>query len=682
MIDVAEHVYSDDPRSGHPDVRTQLRDVGYFFIGNGLISAAIQFAPAGDGSLYGLLLMDPQELNTKREALSFHAETGISRTMLSIIPEDSSTPLERNGLTVRWDRLDRLPSVRIMSRAGSLSVAEVFYCPDRTSAVLARDIRVLNRASAAAVFSVQTGLLLKSISRSVELAPGAEKQLHITYTLGKGRSEPDLRWAEAAPASQEGRLYWNGAADIHFSSEPFESLFQSAAAQLPSVISRAGRIDAGIWQYKREWVRDQSMMALALVMSGHHRPAGVILARLLRDFVSESGSTVDSSEARAQCDAELDQNGVLLHTLREYVLWTGDLRLVRDNWDKISSAAEFPLQPCFREPVSGLMFNERDFWERHSAHGIKPGIEIAYQVYVSVGLSAAAALARQVGRAADANRWQAESDRLKWATMTHPTHALLTEKGFIKRRGIDGMIQEHIEPEPRACLPDGVGLARRIPHPLNPDSSCALPIVLGFVTPDSAAARATLVQMETLWNQAWQTGGYGRYHMDSDPDSPGPWPFPSIFIARACMECRQYDKVWRVLRWLASLPQYPSGSFFEMYGSRIAPPYAQNGIVPWNWAEMIMLVVQNILGFRPEENAIWVRPRLLPGLTAVKGSVPLRDRRLWFEFSTDGQFYRPSFKINSRSVAAEGEGVKIPLAGTDLHIEGRLPRCGIVAPEG
>jgi hypothetical protein len=68
MIDVAEHVYHDDPRIGHPDVRTQLRDVCYYFIGNGLIEGAIQFAPAWEGSPYGLLLMDPQQLKMKRES--------------------------------------------------------------------------------------------------------------------------------------------------------------------------------------------------------------------------------------------------------------------------------------------------------------------------------------------------------------------------------------------------------------------------------------------------------------------------------------------------------------------------------------------------------------------------------------------------------------------------------------
>jgi len=49
MIDVQEHFYDDDPKKGHPDVRTRLKDVSYFFLGNELIQAAVQIAPSGEG---------------------------------------------------------------------------------------------------------------------------------------------------------------------------------------------------------------------------------------------------------------------------------------------------------------------------------------------------------------------------------------------------------------------------------------------------------------------------------------------------------------------------------------------------------------------------------------------------------------------------------------------------------
>ena len=45
-------------------------------------------------------------------------------------------------------------------------------------------------------------------------------------------------------------------------------------------------------------------------------------------------------------------------------------------------------------------------------------------------------------------------------------------------------------------------------------------------------SRADIVRHLAKWNQAWTDGGYGRYHTSSEPDSPGPWPFASLFVAR------------------------------------------------------------------------------------------------------------------------------------------------------
>jgi hypothetical protein len=673
MINVEEHVYHDDPKIGPSDVRTELRDVRYYFIGNGRIEAAIQHAPAGDGSLYGLLLMDPKQLKMKREALTFDPETGIAKTMLDIFIEGAESPLERENLAIGWDGRQELPCVRVDWQTKQLAVSELFYCAELSCARVVREINLRNHSSETVACRIATGMQSRSMLRSVHLSPGDEADLWILYSMDEGTAEVEFVFGDQQPSMDESKQFWSIATQVQLGLSPLDHLFKTAARQLPAMISRQGRIDASIWQYRREWVRDQAFMAHAVLLSGHPPIARVILERLLCDFVSEDGSTADSSEVRAPADAELDQNGTLLHVLHEYVLWTGDLGLVRSYWDRIVRTAEFPLQQIFREPASGLMFNQREYWERHSVYGIQPGIELAYQVFVAIGLVAAAGLARQIGRVREAERWQAEAMRIREAVLNHPTHALVGKRGFFKRRGIDGAIQEFIVPQPDAGLPQEVGLARDIPHPLNPDSSCALPIVYGFVPAASKIAKDTMDQLEDLWNQGWQFGGYGRYHMDSDPDSPGPWPFPSLYIARAHIECGAYRKALRVIDWLASLPQYPSGSFFEMYGHRIAPPYAQNGIVPWNWAEVIMLVTKNILGLQPEEDAIRIQPRLLPGMNCVKGSVPYRNRRIHFKFERNSRSVKPQYEVDPHQFETLAEGVRIPFSDVDIRIEGSIP---------
>ena len=96
-----------------------------------------------------------------------------------------------------------------------------------------------------------------------------------------------------------------------------------------------------------------------------------------------------------------------------------------------------------------------------------------------------------------------------------------------------------------------------------------------------------------------------------------------MFVARAAVETGDADTVWRVLRWMRQTPGGTAGSWFEFYGPRMAPPFPQVGIIPWTWAELVLLFVHHILGVRPGAQGILVRPRLLPGLRHVEARLPI-----------------------------------------------------------
>jgi len=53
MVDVAEHVYDDDPGHGHPDVRTRLAGASYFLLWQRFVQAAVQYALAAKGRRWG-----------------------------------------------------------------------------------------------------------------------------------------------------------------------------------------------------------------------------------------------------------------------------------------------------------------------------------------------------------------------------------------------------------------------------------------------------------------------------------------------------------------------------------------------------------------------------------------------------------------------------------------------------
>ncbi|MDI1250999.1 MAG: hypothetical protein PSV13_19210 [Lacunisphaera sp.] len=655
MIEASEHFYHDDPNHGPRDVATRLRNVNYYFLGNGLIQAALQHAPEGDGTLAGLLVMNPDRLRQKRAALTMDAQTGLAATGLRLRVGTETHEPRAAACTVRWVKPAAVPTVAVAWTAPGCRIEERYCCPDLAHARVLRQVVVRNTTGRRLTLEVFTGVKRQTLRRRVVLPPRGRWQGLISYTLEAKADRVRAAWARRGAVAPEAKAFWGGLTQVRFGDARLDHFFAAARAQLPTAVSRIGCVDGSIWQYNHEWLRDQSVVALALTMLGATGPAKTMFTRLLDKFVTSEGDTLDSSVKRDPAEVELDQNGYLLCTLKDYALWTGDLDLVRAQWAKVTAVAEFPLQPIFRHQPSGLLMNCREFWERHAIHGIQPGMELSYQLWVSEGLAAAAVLARLTGHGAQAGRWDAESARLRRAMLSDPRFKMHDHRGFIKRRAPDGRVQETITANPACGLPGGARLMLPGPHRLNPDASAALPMAFGTVAPDSPVARRTFRSLEQLWNQAGNGGGYGRYHMTSEPDSPGGWPFASLFVARAAVEAGDDAKVRRILHWLDTVPGAQAGTWFEFYGERIAPPMPQVGIVVWNWAELVVLYVQHILGVQPGENGVRVRPRLLAGLPTADATFTIRGRRRRLQVTRQGRGGKLSVALRGAVATKPGE---------------------------
>jgi hypothetical protein len=674
MINPSEHVYDDDPNRGHPDVRTRLKDVSYFFLGNGLIQAAVQCAPSGEGTPLGLLLMDPDRLRKKREALTMDAVRGLDATMVRVESGGASHQPKAEDTDVRWTTRDGVPAVEAVWACAGGEVSEIFFCPDLDTPQLAREVRVRCRAAAGVV---RIGTSGGGRTVVVERAANGEPAC-FAYLIVPGTGQVELR-AEPLTVSAAARRRSAQASRFTFSDPLPGRLCLVSQFQLAAAASAAGRLDSSIWQYNREWVRDQAFVAIGHLMAGNRDVAALLLGRLLREFVTPEGGAMDSSEVRGPDEAELDQNGVLLHALEQYVRWTGDVSLVAEHWPRIQAVAEYPLREEFAHPESGLLTNSREFWERHRIHGIQPGLELAHQVFVSIGLGAAARLAVAVRQPDKAARWASHAERLRTTALSGPRHGFVRDGALVKRVNLDGTVQDRIHPEPDSMMPAGAPLLGPGAHWLNPDTCVTLPIATRFIAPDSALARRTLDSVEPLWNQEWQTGGYGRYHVSSEPDSPGGWPFASIFVARAAVEAGVPERAWRVLRWLDAATGAAAGSWFEFYGPRSSPPYPQVGIIPWTWSEVLALLVGHVLGVRPEADGLRVTPRLLPGLDHASGRMRLGAGMLTVNVRRE-RATAPSARatIAGRLVAERAAGeIGVPHAaalGDEIDVDIVLPR--------
>ena len=676
-MEVREHFYADDPSRGPADAKTTLRDVDYFFLGNGLIQAAVQAAPAGDGTPLGLLVMDPERLGPKRAALTFDAASGLAATALTIVDRGRRLAARPGAVRAGWRREAGEPQVEAVWRSGPYRVRESYSCPDPAAARLVRRVSVTRSAGGAPRVRLETAVPGRTAGTEIVFHGPAAPDVRFEYRLAAAAAGPVVRLRVASGPGKNGAssAYWNATAQVRCHDPLLDRFFDAAKVQLRAATAASGRLDGSIWQYNLEWIRDQSLIALSLAMSGQAGLARTMLARLLRDFIGDQGQPMDSSRFRPWQESELDQNGLLLFALESYVNWTGDLDLVRDSWDRVAATADFPLRPAFRHGPSGLILNRREFWERHGAHGLQPGMELAHQLFVSMGLAAAGRLASRLGRSDRARAWSEAASRLRTAMLKDPAYSLVEAGRFVKRRGPDGRVERAIRPEPGTDLPRQAPLFGPGRHLLDPDTAAVLPVVWSFVEPGGRLAARTLDAMETLWDQRWSGGGYGRYHVTSEPDSPGPWPFASLFVARAALEAGRPAAARRVLDWLGRVPGRRAAAWFEFYGPRPVPPYPQVGIIPWTWAEMIALVVHHALGVRPGEDLVSLRPRLLPGLDRMEADLPLRGGRLELQVRRARRGEEPRFETGRRRSAYHpyGFGLEPPRRSERILVRAILP---------
>ena len=687
----------------HRDSQSKLPGVEYYFIGNGRIQLAVQSSPAPeDGTHCGLLLMSPEHFGRKISSFLYHPERGLERSHCLMVVDGKAYEPQHGKAAIAWSYPENLPTITIDWEAGPCRVREEFYCPAREGAIV-RTVSVTNTSPMNAnvtgiVFLYPnlmffdeyasdrtSGTLTTTGYHRLQLfspdpvtagdrdlrvtfdgvAPGSTKKATFVLTLDFPR-EDFMRKGMEEIRSESAR-YWSERTTFDAGDKGLNHLFNSSKTGIRMAVADSGKMDGGIWQYNMEWVRDQSMVATGAVMLGETEVAESMLRRMLTRSVAESGSPVEASRHRPLETVEIDQNGELMYALWTHWMWTGDDSILKQHWKKISALADFVLQPFFRDPAIGLVKNSREFWERDTSFGVREGYELTYQLWNIIGLSLAADMAEHFHEPGNAQRWRDASSLMKKSFLSHPRFSLVSDGRFIKRRLTTGEVQSTLEPPNRKAMPPGMPLQVEKISYCDPDSANVLPIALGVVDPTSPLALNTLQAVEHLWNQRWQTGGYARYDVTSEPDSPGAWPFATMFVARAYLEAGDHEKVWRALRWMLDVQGGKGGSWFEFYGDRPTPPLPPVGIVIWTWAELVMFFMHNLLGIRPTPRSLEIRPRLLQGVDAVDCRLLLRGKHVGLRIrkTTTTQ----TATLNGAPLVVSGGGIVIPYPASDSEIE-------------
>jgi GH15 family glucan-1,4-alpha-glucosidase len=396
------------------------------------------------------------------------------------------------------------------------------------------------------------------------------------------------------------------------------------------MVGKTGKMDAGIFEYGSQWVRDGSNVALGLIYSGHFESARTLLNFILTDLVSDDGATVISGGFDGSDREELDQMGELIHALKVHRDWTGDSTLIAGFRTKIIAMVERPLHPRFRDST-GMVHSRREYWERT----FSDAYELAYQTFMIRGLIDAADVSGILGVPDRAQYWREQADIILRAMVSRSPTSLVDQGALIKRRNVDSSVADFV-PGPSPSYKKDDPYATEAFHRLNPDASYALPIFLHVIEPHSELSRRTLDKLEKIWNARWNLGGYDRYHSSSQQDQPGPWTFATASIARAQHDAGLLERSRRSLEWLSNIQGGNAGAWFEEI-PLIRSQMPTSGIVPWTSAEVVIFAVRHWLGLHFDGNDLVIRPNLFPHEGNCKADVRFRSSRIRLEIDRPGE---------------------------------------------
>ncbi len=633
-VTLAEFQVFNTPEDKQEYMNSFLPGREYFFLRSGMLKMVLQADKSGIAPAFTCMLFDaekPDQTARKVNALNYIPGTNFSRSALKVILGNIEfSPLGHNS-GAKWVKRNGTPAVELKWWAGGVQVTETFSVAGKPG-IFSRHISLTN-----ADLAGNDTIRISGTDGNADSGPIPIKHGE-TISLNR-----EISWPGFGQSVSQGQLP-DRLSSVSTSDSLVYSLYRNASFALPGMVAENGRMDAGVFEYGNQWVRDGSNVAMGLIYSGSFESARGVLLYILSDLVSDEGTTVVAGGFDEPDREEFDQMGVLMNCMKLYVDWTGDKSLVTLYQKKILKLIERPLNPAFRDST-GMVHNRREFWERT----FNDAYELAYQTYMIQGLRDAADLSGILGVPEKAAYWRKTADQFLKATLTHPSLSLVHDGALIKRRNINGEIAD-LTAGRETSYKNDAPVPTEYYHRLNPDATYALPVLLGIIDPRSSLAIKSLDKLESIWNARWNVGGYERYHSSSQLDQPGPWTFGTAFIARAQHDAGLLDRSRRSLQWLHDIQGGNAGAWFEeipLNRSQIA----WCGIVPWTSAEVTSFVVRHWLGVRVSGEFLIIRPNIYPNTKSVAADLRFRSARLKIEINPDS--LKQGITVNGKLIKAD-----------------------------
>ncbi len=645
----------------------------YYVLRSGEAKMVVQADRAGLGPAFTFLLYEAdktKQTSRKHLAYNYTAEAGFSSSALEVLLKGFAFTALGTQLETRWVVEEGVPSVEALWWASGVKVREVispwsggvfrrritleaadlagvdtvsFRLSLHAPATLDRgNVLVWNNEEAALALALPAEATTPAsegadglTSCPFVLAPGERKTIDTYLTMAVPGSDPATlatRTAGVFNAAESLRQQtterWKHSNALRTGDSLLVHLNDVCRYILPGYVSQTGRMDAGIFEYGGQWVRDASHTALGLIHTGEFEMARAMLEHMLRNMIGDEGTTMIYGNFEHPEREQLDQMGEFMHVMKSYLEWTGDASLLSTYKTKIVAMIERPLNPVFLDPATGMVHNRRELWERvfHDA------FELAYQAWVISGLQDAADVATYLQAEDRAPRWREAAEKMRQSMLHHPSFSLVDGGHLVKRRDLTG---EVVTLFPFNCrTAPGAPVAVEAWHNIMPDASMSVPISLGVVDPASALSRNTLDELEKLWNCRWSFGGYERYNSSAQIDQPGPWTFATTFIMRAQHEAGLMERSRRSLEWLMEWGGHSGAWHEEIPILRHQETFA--GILPWTTAEVAYFLVHHMLGVKFENGRMVLTPKLYQESGPVEADLRYRGSRMTLRVDGSG----------------------------------------------
>ncbi len=667
----------------------------YFVLRSGRAQMFIQTDKVDLGSAFTYLLFDAQnakQSEKKTSAVNYDPKNGFQSSALQVVMGGFPFVALGQNTTIRWIREDGIPKAEAIWWAGGIRVTEKIFAlhgkntfertvtlegkkivgPETVTLRLGLPDGKFENQNHSLIFSGKEGKLAItadvpenniSISKNyleinhVEIKPGSKKtfRTYIVTQIPSGSENEFLSVINTLKHSKslltETQEYWTKLNSVSTKDKLVENLFNNVRNTLPGYVSDVGIMDAGVFEYGGQWIRDGSNTVIGLLQIGEFKLARALLNHMVTKMITDNGATMVSSQYTHPDSEELDQMGELWEALKNYYYWTGDPSIIKDNASKLLAMTQRPLQPEYLD-ATGLVHDKREYWER----SFQDGYELIYQAFMIRGLRDAAELAPLFGAEKYARRWNEISDKMLHAMLTNPKVSLVSDGKLIKRRNLDGTIADTVNY--KGYKPGSPALTETLKS-IEPDASMALPISMKVINPKSSLAKNTLNELETLWNSRWSFGGYDRYNTSSQPDQPGPWSFATGFLLNAQQEAGMYKRSRRTLEWLHHVQGGQTGAYFEEIPVIRSQEFGA-GLVPWASAEVALFTVRHWLGVSFSNKQLVIKPNLYPGTKGVEANLRYRESRI--DLKIDGSGPVKMAIVNGKSVKPAKDGsVRLPV---------------------